>query len=113
MHALRVLICLAAALVFSGQALADTSSGSSTFNGKTVSYTFTGDVVSALSYAEGSTCRVTARVDGETHRIVIREDRLEWNGASVPLDGFDTVRIVMDKTEARFLVDGQEVVVSP
>ena len=109
----RVFIFVVLFVACTGLASADTSSGTSTFNGKTVTYTFTGDVVSALSYAEGSMCRVTARVDGNTHRIVIREHRLEWNGASAPLDGFETVRIVMDKSGARFLVDGKEIVVGP
>ena len=114
MTAVRVLLMFIFTLMFTGQALGSAvSSGSTSFNGKTVRYTFTGDEVSALSYAKDGTCRVTATIDGDTHRIVISEDQLTWNGGVVALDGFEKVKIVMDKTKARFAVDGREVKVAP
>jgi len=101
-------------LMFTGQALGSAvSSGSTSFNGKTVGYTFTGDEVSALSYAKDGTCRVTATIDGDTHRIVISDHQLTWNESVVALDGFKKVKIVMDKTNVRFAVDGREVKVAP
>jgi len=114
MTAVRVLLMFIFTLMFTGQALgAAVSSGSTSFNGKTVGYTFTGDEVSALSYAKDGTCRVTATIDGDTHRIVISDHQLTWNESVVALDGFKKVKIVMDKTNVRFAVDGREVKVAP
>ena len=109
MPLLRIFILLFVASVFALPALAATSTGSSSFNGKEVRYAFTGDEVTALSYAGDGSCHVKATVDGSSHTIVISDTELEWNGNSVVLDGFKDVSIVVVGDEARFTVDGRAV----
>jgi hypothetical protein len=90
------------------------TSGSVTWAGKTISYQAQGKKsvnVSAKSRTDKGT--VEATVDGTEYKVEITKDGVEAGGAKVALENFSKVEIRVDGDGLRVMVDGRQVLPKP
>ncbi len=115
MSARRMVLAVVGVGLLAAPLLAESSSsGSTAVNGKSLTYTLTGDSsASGSASADNGTFTLKATVDGVKHEVEANSQELRWNKQKVKLNGFTKIVVVINRKNVDIKVDGKKKLPAP